>query len=79
MDASGRLFKAISIADDISASGLYLQLPKTMLPGARLFATVQIHAGLTLAVRMTVRRTETHSHGLSGFGMAFTSTRLFAG
>lgn len=76
LDASGRPFKVTSLADNVSAGGLYVQLPRAVAWGARIFAAVQLEQGVTIAARCTVLRVENRPHGLFGLGVQFTQARL---
>lgn len=78
VDASGRPFKLTSLADNVSAGGLYVQLPRAVAWGTRLFAAVRLEQGVTVAARCTVQRVEDRPHGLFGLGVQFTQARLLA-
>ena len=47
-DESGCAFKATSLADNISAGGMYLQLGRRMADGSRLFAVVRLQTGANI-------------------------------
>lgn len=57
---------------------MYLQLPRSLAQGTRLFATVQVKDGLTIAVRGKVVRVESRPHGLCGAGVQFARSRVLA-
>jgi len=75
-DVYGRAFRANSLVDNISSSGLYTQLPRSVAEGSKLFATVRLLGGTTIAARGRVTRVEKRPHGLTGVAVRFTRTRL---
>jgi hypothetical protein len=78
VDSAGQPFDATSLADNICADGLYVQLPQSKARGGRLFAIVQVTGGLSIAARGHVLRRETKDYGLSGVAVRFTRARLLA-
>jgi hypothetical protein len=76
VDALGRHFKATTLADSFSPSGLYLQLPRSVGKGARLFTLMQLPGGAIVAARGKVLREEQKPHGLFGLAVRFTRARL---
>jgi hypothetical protein len=75
-DESGCAFKATSLADNISAGGMYLQLGRRMADGSRLFAVVRLQTGANMAARGAVTRIERRPHGLIGVAVRFTHAKL---
>ncbi len=76
--AAGHAVEMRTLADNIGAEGLYLQLPLSLARGASLFALVQVEPTLLMAVRISVLRVEKRSHGLFGLGMRIRQARLLA-
>jgi len=76
VDAAGQAFDTTSLADNICADGLYFQLPRSQVRGARLFTVVQLTNGLTFAARGHVLRKESKEYGLSGIAVRFTNARV---
>jgi hypothetical protein len=76
VDAAGHAFDTTSLADNICADGLYFQLPRSQVRGARLFTVVQLTSGLTIAARGHVLRKESKDYGLSGIAVRFTNARV---
>lgn len=77
--ASSEVFETHTLADNLSPGGLYLQLPRALLPGCKLFTVTRLPGGVVVAARGAVVRTESKPHGLSGVAVRFTRTRLLPG
>jgi hypothetical protein len=83
-DAEGCRFRATTVVDDLSAGGLYMQLPQRVNPGAPLLMEIRFVDAtrgstgewLRIASRGIVRRAEERPPGLWGLGVEFTSYRL---
>ena len=83
-DAAGKAFEAHTIAHNLSASGLYLQMGRCVKKGARLLIVLNWRwadepCELRIALRGLVVRTETCSDGLCGFAVKFTRSRFLYG
>ena len=78
VDTAGQPFHLASLADNLSAGGLYCQLPRSLAKGAPLFAVVQVNDALVIAARATVSRVELRPRGLCGVGVQFARTRILA-
>lgn len=76
VDAAGQAFDTTSLADNISAGGLYFQLPRSQARDAQLFTVVRLTDGVTIAARGHVLREESKDYGLSGIAVRFSSARL---
>ncbi len=75
VDASGKAFQAHTLLDNLSACGLYMQLPRRVDPGSHLEIHIQYSDQLPtarIAASGVVRRTEERAHGLYGIGVEFT-------
>ena len=78
IDTNGRPFDRCSLADNLSAGGLYFQLPRLPSPSAPLFAVVEAGERLLIAGRAMVIRVERRPHGLWGVGVQYTSAKILA-
>ena len=85
IDTRGQAFEMYTLLEDISASGLYLQLPRQVEPGSKLFMIVRLStyateesSGARIAVRGVVLRTEPRQGGLWGLALRFTSHRFLS-
>lgn len=78
VDTAGQPFHLASLADNLSAGGLYCQLPRSLAKGAPLFIAVEAREGLVIAARASVRRAESRPHGLCGVGVQPSRTRILA-
>ena len=78
VDETGHAFDTTSMADNICSDGLYFQLPRAQVRGARLFTVVQLTSGLTIAARGHVLRKESRDYGLSGIAVRFTNARVLS-
>ena len=78
VDTAGQSFDLTSLADNLSAGGLFFQLPRSLAEGAPIFATVTVREGLVIAARAAVSRVESRAHGLCGVGVQFARTRILA-
>ena len=83
VDASGEAFDIETTLDNLSASGLYLRLPRIVEQGAELLVDIVFstapNQGTTVARVAThgvVLRTEPHHAGLAGLAVAFTRHRF---
>jgi len=76
LDESGREFRTDSLADNISADGLYVQIIRHVARGSKLFVMVQLTSGATIAARGLASRVEQRPHGLWGISIHFTRARL---
>jgi hypothetical protein len=82
-DVDARQFQAQTLLDDLSASGLYMQLPFRVTRGIRLLMTIRYvmpvageDSAHTIVASGIVRRTEDRPGGLYGIGVEFTSWKL---
>lgn len=73
---TGQNFATHTLVDNISHSGLFLQLPRILLPRTRLFALIRLPGGAGLAVRGRIIRKETKPYGLTGVAVCFSRTHL---
>ncbi|EKE74975.1 hypothetical protein [Gallaecimonas xiamenensis] len=78
LDPLGQPFNLTSLADNIGAGGLYMQLPLPLAVGAYALVAVQLDRRLMMVARSQVLRSEPRAHGLHGLGMGFVKTRLLA-
>ncbi len=80
IDATGERFTVNTQLDNLSACGLYFRLERTVEPGAHLLLVVRLatapNAGLRVALRGTVLRTEAHDDGRCGVAVAFDRHRF---
>ena len=74
--SGGQPFETHTLADNISSGGLYLQLPRLLPHGARLFTLTRLPGGARLAARGRVLRAESKEHELSGLAVRFSRSRL---
>ncbi len=82
VDALGTPFTLHTVLDNMSACGLYLRLPRPVVPGIRLFAVVRICMfsdtinAPSVAVSGLVLRTEIHSDDTYGIALHFDRHRF---
>src|SRR5688500_8567134 len=82
-DASGQAFEYETRLDNISATGLFVRLPRQVESGSRLFVLFPFPTASStdqgvarVAVRGTVRRIEHLADGTLGAGISFQHYRL---
>ncbi|GAW87904.1 conserved hypothetical protein [Bathymodiolus platifrons methanotrophic gill symbiont] len=73
---SGERIKIHTVTDNLSQSGLFLQMPLVLKPGSVIFVFAQLLSGARLAARGKVVRVEKKEHGLSGSAVCFSQARL---
>ena len=71
-----RIKKIHTITDNISQSGLFLQMPQALKPGSVVFVFAQLLSGARLAARGKVVRVEEKEHDLFGLAVCLTQLRL---
>ena len=83
VDASGQTFEESSTLDDLSAGGLFFQLPRQVEPGASIFVVFPFPTAPSdkvppprVAVRGVVRRVVPRPDGTRGVGVSFQHHRL---
>jgi len=76
IDESGTRFQATALVDNISSSGLYMQMSRLLSERSKLFLLVQLLSGPAVAALGEVARTETRPYGLYGVAVRFSHTRL---
>lgn len=74
--ADGRRLKINICVDNISPSGLFVQIPYILTQGAQLFAFVKIPRSVGLAAIGKIVRIENKGCGLTGIAVCFRQTRL---
>jgi hypothetical protein len=76
VEANGKEFSTYTLADNLSAGGLYIQLPRPLEPGSQIEVVIR-YSDQEPPVHFTaagiVRRVETRAHGLYGIGVEFAS------
>ncbi len=81
VDSSGQEFRTHTILDNLSASGLYMQLPRRLEPGSRLELSIQYSdewPSARIGASGIVRRTEVCPDGLYGLGVEFIKIEFVA-
>lgn len=83
VDISGKGFSVYTLLDNISATGLYMELSREVELGSKLFSIVRLATHWTeqdtvarIAVRGVVLRVEPEGFGLCGIALKFTSHRF---
>jgi len=82
IDQDGEEFALDLLLENLSASGLYLHLPRKVRSGTRLFTVIYLSAGgdnfqaARVATRGVVVRTELRPDGTYGVGVVFSSSRF---
>jgi PilZ domain len=83
VDVQGCAFEAHTVIENISAIGLFLQLPRPVAAGSRLLLIVTLstrpaggNAAARIAVRGVVLRAEARRDGLWGLALRFTGHRF---
>lgn len=83
LDGSGWAFEEETVLDNLSASGLYLRLGRSIQPGAKLFIVFWLSPNRsrqdptsTVAVRGIVLRAELQPDGSCGLAVAFRRYRF---
>ena len=82
VDRDGRAFDVKSTVENISAGGLYLRLPRTVEPGARLSATIFFSEATDgarakcLAAQGRVGRADALPDGASGVAVEFAHSQF---
>jgi hypothetical protein len=82
VDTAGEAFDVDTLLDDLSASGLYLRMPKKIEVDGKLFIVIQLSPKLEgrpsgrIAIRAVVVRTDSYAEGLLGVGVSFTNHRF---
>jgi hypothetical protein len=82
VDTAGEAFDVDTLIDDLSASGLYLRMPKKIEVDGKLFIVIQLSPKLEgrpsgrIAIRAVVVRTDSYPEGLLGVGVSFTNHRF---
>ena len=74
--SGGRVFEISTLAENISDGGLYLQIPRHLLPCERIFSLTRLPGGASLASHGFIVRQESPSHGPSGVAVRFSRSRL---
>lgn len=74
--SDNRVVKIRTLADNISQGGLYLQMPRHLLPSGRIFTLTRLPGGAFLAAHGFIVRQENQRHGLVGIAMGFLRSRL---
>ncbi|MCZ7572245.1 MAG: PilZ domain-containing protein [Ardenticatenaceae bacterium] len=83
LDGSGWAFEEETVLDNLSAGGLYLRLPRSIHPGARLFIVFRLSTSpyerdpsSVVAVRGVVLRAELQPDGSCGLAVTFRHYRF---
>jgi hypothetical protein len=82
VDTAGEAFDVDTLIDDLSASGLYLRMPKKIEVDGKLFIVIQLSPKLEgrpsgrIAIRAVVVRTDSYPEALIGVGVSFTNHRF---
>jgi hypothetical protein len=84
VDTAGEAFDADTLTDDLSASGLYLRIPRKIEVGGKIFIVIQLSDDKSIedgqsgriAIRAVVVRTDSYPDALLGVGVNFTNHRF---
>jgi hypothetical protein len=77
-DLQGRKFSVVSLAEDLSIGGVYVQIRHSLQPGDRVFIVVRMEDKFLIAARGQVVRAQYQGLWLYGLGIQFSSVRLKA-
>ncbi len=84
VDTGGEVFDLHTITDNLSASGLYMRMPREFEEGGKLFIVIHLsdakkiesEQGGCIAMRGVVVRTDSYPDGLCGIGVKFSHHRF---
>ncbi len=76
ISANGRRTKINTLTDNVSPGGLLMHLPCQLAYESQLFTFIRIPNSAGLAAIGRIVRTENKEHGLTGFAVCFSQTRL---
>jgi hypothetical protein len=83
VDADGEAFEMDSVLDNLSASGLYLRMERSLKQGAELLVLVELPTGSAnsagpsqIEAQGVILRAEPQANGACGVAVAFTKHRF---